>query len=217
MGEPPANAKLSEGASPINAIGRVGGGKPTNRELYGRYSQDPGYKDVVYDEETGGVMATHVGHNITHNPKDKLRYFGNMTKEDLEKECQREVVRMGGSAIYRDENIRRADGTTKTALDAVINGYLTDIRSVTERGTGYRNQLEEKNGQLKRWNRENPSEKARTITLYFHDKSMYDLPKVRESIRDLRNTRRNGRRVRLEFKRVLVVVRGGDEIIKVNA
>ncbi len=175
------------------------------------YASDPDYREAYFDKATGGWMVTHRGHNSEHNAKDTARYFGTMTKEDLENECQREIVRMGGSVVFRDENVRGADGKTRTALDAVINGHLTDIRSVTENSRSYRNQLHDKNEQLRKWNRENPGEKARAITLYFHDPAMYSEKKLRDGITELKRAH-----IALRFKRVLVVVRGAEGVKEVR-
>ena len=184
---------------------------------YLSFANDPDYREAYFDKKTGGWMATHKGHNSEHNPKDTARYFGNMTKEDLEAECQREIVRMGGSVVYRDESKKRADNTTAVALDAVINGRLTDIRSVTGNSKSYVNQLESKNKQLRDWNRENPREKGSTITLYFHDPSMYSDAKIRRGIRDLRRKANAGKTPRLRFNKVLAVVKGHDRIYEVDA
>lgn len=35
-----------------------------NKKLYDRLSKDKRYKDVEFDETTGGVKATHIGHNL---------------------------------------------------------------------------------------------------------------------------------------------------------
>ena len=49
---------------------------------------DPNYRDVMFDERNGGLMATHVGHN---NKDDGKRFFSDMSKIDLERECQETV------------------------------------------------------------------------------------------------------------------------------
>lgn len=203
--------------SPLNVVRDKGQREARNLALYRHYTNDPNYKDVYFDNTSGGMMAVHNGHNWEHNAKDGTRYFGDMTKEDLEKEFAREVVRMGSSAIFRDESKRRADGSTAVALDVVVNGRLTDIRSVTENNRSYKNQLESKNNQLRGWNAENPSEKGRTVTLYFHEPSMYSEAKIKRSIKELKKTVRNGHRTRLEFNKVLAVVKGHDRIYEFDA
>lgn len=38
-----------------------------NRKLYRKYMNDPNYKDVVFDEESGGMKATHIQHSLDPN------------------------------------------------------------------------------------------------------------------------------------------------------
>ena len=52
-GTPPAGKKPTENAARI--------------EEYKRYRQDPEYRDVVFDQETGGLKATHKDHNFDND------------------------------------------------------------------------------------------------------------------------------------------------------
>ena len=160
-----------------------------NRKKYEELKKGPDYKDVEFNPETGALKATHVGHKVHLN--DKKTYFDEkLTGDDLEKECQSEIFRMGGSCILRDESKLLANGKEATALDAYINGFLTDIKSVTEPTPLYKNQLNAKNSQLGRWNYQNPNEMASTITLYFHEPSFFSMEKLEESVRGLKKLRK---------------------------
>lgn len=187
-----------------NAMGKESR-SAANLRLYRAYANDPDYKDVYFDSTSGGMTAVHKGHNWEHNSSDTMRFFDGMTKEDLEKEFAMEVVRMGGSAIMQDESRKRADGTKLPALDVKLNGILTDVRSVTERTDTYKNHLDNKKKQLTKWNRENPNNKSRTITLYFHDPSMFSEKKMSDTLNEVRRYRRN-------YRYVKVVVRGAERI-----
>ncbi len=62
-----------------------------NREEYERLLNDPNYTDVAFDEKSGGVKATHIGHNFDH------------LKGDYEKTVQDIGFRNGHSVILGDE------------------------------------------------------------------------------------------------------------------
>ena len=195
-----------------------------NRKLYNRLSKDKKYRDVEFNEKTGALKATHIGHNWKHDEQDKQRFFGDMTKEDLELECQNEVFRMGGSCILRDESKKRANGEQATALDAYINGIITDIRSITEPCDSYIGKLSAKNGQLKRWNHENPDELGSTITLYFHEPSWFSEDILKKDIDRLKKYRKKDKttgeytdnHITLHFNKILVIIKGHDKIHKIE-
>ena len=62
-----------------------------NKDLYDKLSKDPNYKDVEFDEVTGGLKASHIGHNF-----DKVG-------GEYEKQAQRAGVKQGYSVIFEDE------------------------------------------------------------------------------------------------------------------
>lgn len=167
-------------------------------------------------------MATHVGHNWKHDKNDKQRFFDNMTREDIEAKCQKEIFRMGGSCILRDESKELQKGKQATAPDAYINGILTDIRSITESTEYYTNQLKAKNSQLGRWNRQNPNETANTVTLYFHEPSWFSMEKLGKSIERLKYMHKIDPEtkeyideyIHINFDKVLIVLNGADRIIE---
>ena len=65
--------------------------KEANREDYKRFSGDANYKDVAFDETSGGIKATHVGHNFDH------------LKGDYEKTVQDVGYKNGHSVIFGEE------------------------------------------------------------------------------------------------------------------
>ena len=62
-----------------------------NKDLYDKLSKDPKYTDVEFDEVTGGLKASHIGHNF-----DKVG-------GEYEKQAQRAGVKQGHSVILEDE------------------------------------------------------------------------------------------------------------------
>lgn len=194
-----------------------------NRKKYEELKKDPNYKDVEFNPVTGALKATHVGHK--EHPNDKKTYFDEkLTGDDLEKECQSEIFRMGGSCILRDESKLLGKGRHATSLDAYINGSLTDIRSITEHGKDYVSQLQAKNKQIGRWNHQNPNEKASTVTLYFHEPSFFSMEKLEESVKGLKKLRKmapvtnkpTNEFIQVRIKKILVVIRGYDGILVYN-
>ena len=131
---------------------------------YLRYLNDPEYKDVEFDERTGGVKATHEGHN--EHPNDQTRYFG-LSPYQLEKACQDEIFRMGHQAILRNEGIEIERGKTASSLDLELDGVIMDIASHTT-AEMYGGMLMGKNSQIRRA-REQSGDISDSVCLYFHD------------------------------------------------
>lgn len=76
--------------------------KEFNRTIYNRLKEDKNYTDVEFNETTGGVKATHIGHNTQDSDKAET-FFGNMKPADLERECQELLYQWGHSAVLRNE------------------------------------------------------------------------------------------------------------------
>ena len=138
---------------------------------YQRYLNDPDYKDVQFDERTGGLKATHIGHN-EHHENDRTRYFGNLTKEDLENECQDWLFKWGHKAILRNEQKLQPDGNPASSLDLELDGEIMDIASITEFNGMYGYRFMNKNNQIYRA-REQSGDISDSLCLYFHDPSMF--------------------------------------------
>jgi len=156
------------------------------RVEYQKYLNNPDYRDVLYDEKTGAIKATHRGHN-EHHTNDLRRFFGNMTAEDLEKECQDQLYQWGHKVILRDEGALLHSENIKVALDMELDEKIMDIRSICEESESFTNALSAKNRQLGKWNHD-ATEETRTdaICLYFHDPAMFTRKKVESSVSRLK-------------------------------
>ena len=179
-----------------------------NRKLYDKLSKDSRYKDVEFDPETGGVKATHRGHN-TH-PNDKVKFFGNMTGDQLENEIMELLYKNGHSVIFCDESKKNRQGLTMRALDMQLDGKMMDIKSVTRVTKAYGYDLLHKNGQLCGYNnRTDVHEKADTVCLYFHDPKMYSSKGVKRGISFLLKERPN-----TPLKHVVCILKTGENDMK---
>ena len=161
--------------------------KEVNLQEYDRLSKDSRYTDVEYDEQSGGVTASHIGH--CKHPNSSERFFGSMTGDDLENEIKHLLFKSGHSVIFCDESRvipytrHTARKTTYTALDMCLDGVMMDIASVTKDKPAYGWKLKAKNHQLEKYNaRPDVHVAADTVCLYFHDPRMFSMEKVRKGI-----------------------------------
>ena len=153
---------------------------------YKRLLDDPDYKNVQFDEKSGGVYAEHRLHSTQDNNKEL--FFGNMTGFDLEKEFADIAFHKGHSVIMRQEGtireiINKIEYLNRE-LDTIIDGRLADIASVTKGKESYEYKLLKKNGQLIEFNAQH-GEDADTVIFYFHDQSMYSEKRIHDSIEKL--------------------------------
>ena len=174
------------------------------------YLTDDNYNDVQFNESTGAIMATHIGHNKLDNDND-TKYFG-LTPHQLEKECQSCIFNMGHTAILRDESKHDpngAKGDMLPALDLELDGVVMDIRSITTNGY-YGNALTAKNKQLGNVKRKT-GESSDSVCLYFHDSALFDEAKL---LNDMQWYKRRivelGSKQRI--KHVYVVVNGEQQL-----
>ena len=155
---------------------------------YQRYLSDPDYKNVKFDERSGGVYAEHILHSNQDNNKD--RFFGNMSGTDLEMEFADTAFHSGHSVIMRQEGTIREiidkQFFYNRELDTIIDGRLADIASVTKDKNSYEYILLRKNGQLLEFNAQHGTD-ADTVILYFHDESMYSEQRINRSMENLLN------------------------------
>ena len=173
---------------------------------------NPDYKDVQFDEETGGLLATHKGHKTANVHKEV--YFGNMTASKLEETCCEQLFKMGHKVIRLDEQARGKDGNTLPALDISLNGRVMDIRSITAHSSNYVNALTDKNKQLKKYNkRVDISSTSDSLCLYFHDADMYSEQKIIDSINSYKHILES-RGSEIQIRRVYVVVRGNPQTLE---
>ena len=179
------------------------------RSRYNDYLTDDNYNDVQFNESTGAIMATHVGHNVDNNKKTEL--FG-MSMAQLERECQQCIFDMGHTAILRDESKHDpngAKGDMLPALDLELDGIVMDIRSITTNGY-YGNALTAKNKQLGNVKRKT-GESSDSVCLYFHDSTLFNEAKL---LNDMQWYKRRivelGSKQRI--KHVYVVVNGEQQL-----
>lgn len=179
------------------------------RSRYNDYLTDDNYNDVQFNESTGAIMATHVGHNVDNNKKTEL--FG-MSMAQLERECQQCIFDMRHTAILRDESKHDpngAKGDMLPALDLELDGIVMDIRSITTNGY-YGNALTAKNKQLGNVKRKT-GESSDSVCLYFHDSTLFDEAKL---LNDMQWYKRRivelGSKQRI--KHVYVVVNGEQQL-----
>lgn len=144
-----------------------------NRELYEQYKNDPEYKLVEFNDK-GGMKATHIGHNEPQ-PDD----IGKLA----ETKVQNWLYENGHSCILLPENITGEDNNIVAALDALIDGKVMDIKTITEtpvnfEQNGYRNALNTKNRQLSRYYHQT-GYKGNSLFLYIPDATNWDADKLK--------------------------------------
>ena len=179
-----------------------------NRQQYESLKNNKDYTDVQYDEKSGGVRAMHVGHNTKCNASEILKW--DMTGADLENEAVELLFRSGHSVILCDES-KKKDGKTLPALDIMLDGVMMDIRSITENKLHYGAAIKAKNNQLYRYNlRDDVTQPADTICLYFHDAAMHAPEKISKGMQWLAGF------VSTPFvKHVVCVLRQSDNSVKI--
>ena len=155
-----------------------------NKDLYDKLSKDPKYTDVEFDEETGGLVATHRGHNKQENNKEKFKFADKkMTGAELEIEAKDILYKAGHSVIFCDELKKGKDGNKLSALDMVFDGKVMDIRSITKDKEYYGYPIRDKNSQLKKYNsRSDVKVKADTVCLYFHEPKWFTPEKIYKGV-----------------------------------
>lgn len=84
--------------------------KAKNKELYEKMKLDENYKDIEFDEKTGGLKATHVGHNFN---KVGGRY---------ERDVQEAGFKAGHAVILEDER-----GFDTRHTEGLWNGRLFEV------------------------------------------------------------------------------------------
>ena len=160
-----------------------------NRRDYERLKKDPDYRDVEFDEASGGVKATHVGHEVHSADKEETFFKEQLTSTQLEEKCQDVLYRLGNRAVLCNEkNKNPQTNIVDVALDLDLNGKRVDIASITQQTTNIRNVLSGKNIQLKKFNHlDYVTEPADAVCLYFHEPSMYDSSKIVDGIDKFKN------------------------------
>lgn len=180
-----------------------------NYQEFLQLKEDKNYIEVEFDPKSGGVRATHRGHKKKGNNQT---YFGEekKTSYDLEKECVEILFKSGHSVIFLDEKNRAVNGDTLSALNISVDGISMDIRSITKNKDNYVNALTAKDSQLQKYNARNDiSERANRMCIFFHDSSMFSDSKMRTTINSYNNI--SAKKAVKEIETVIVVVRNADE------
>lgn len=186
--------------------------KKENRKEYERLKKDPHFVDVHYDKKSGGVKATHKG----HNEQKEITKLG-ISSTELEKNCQDILYKKGYRVIFTNENMVDSKGNRLSQLDMMLNGKPCDIASITTNRRHFGETLFKKNGQIERYNnRDDIQIKANSVYLYFHDETMFSYKKVLRSINHYKYRRKNnGELIAHHIKTIYCVIKGKskDEII----
>lgn len=134
-----------------------------NKKLYDKLSKDKHYKDIEFNEKTGALKATHLGHND-----------GSGQGFQLEKKLVDGLFACGHSIILCDEKKKGRDGNVMVSLDMILDGVRMDIKSITKNKLFYGGPIREKNKQLAKFNqRSDVHEPADTLCLYFDEPTMF--------------------------------------------
>lgn len=181
---------------------------------YYELKHDPDYHDVRYDKKSGGVRATHVGHNDDTGRKEF--FGGTMSGADLERECVEQLFTTGHKVILCDESKKLKPGEKAAALDLQLDGQMMDIRSITGKSRWYTHALLTKNSQLRRYNaRPDISSPAEALCLYFHDADLFVEDHLLKSINKYKYFYgNNGEKIVPIIKNIYVVIKGRKDILK---
>ena len=181
---------------------------------YTRLSNDPNYKDVVYDARTNGLMATNIEHNEQKENPEKF-FNGQFTGIELEKHCQQQLFELGHSAILLGEKSEDKKGHTLTSLDMMLDGHIMDIKSLTgDKDMRYGYSILTKNKQAKKYNqRKDKLQTCDSVCLYFENPEMFDHKRMREDIVWCYDQKhKDGSDIEIVLKHIYVVVKGADKI-----
>ena len=179
-----------------------------NKADYKKYNADPDYRDVDFNEKTGGLKARHKD----HNKNKKGNKIDGLTPFQIEKEFQDNIFDMGGSCILENEKIKRANGSIAKCLDIKLNGVLMDIRTISQATTKIENALTDKHKQLVIHNKDF-NDKASTVCLYFHTPSYYSAEKIQSGITNYQRIMANKKET-CAIKKVIVVINGEKKILE---
>lgn len=128
---------------------------------YERLKLSEEYKDVIFDKDSGGLSAVHIEHNFDPT----IGKFG-IPRGDYEKLSTEALRKAGHKVILASEH---GETGVKTP-DGFLDDIKMDIKGVE--GTG-------------KWTIKNKflsagKQEVETVILYFHDKDMYSLERVKE-------------------------------------
>lgn len=133
-----------------------------NFREYQRLLQNPDYKDVIFDEDSGGVSAVHKEHCFDK----QFGPFG-YARGQYERDVV-SVLRNNGDCIVLESEFPKGKGIK--AFDARLNGYAAEIKTVEGRG---------------RWSIRTKiqaaiTQKAEILVLYYPKKELFREDKINE-------------------------------------
>lgn len=183
--------------------------KEEAKRLFDKLVHDENYDQIKYNSKTGGLCATHVGHN-TQSSNTEIVGWG-MTGGQLEAKAVELLYKNGHIVILCDES-KQKNGNNLSALDMQLDGMMMDIRSVTKNKTHYGSHLKAKNKQLIKYNaRDDVEIPADSVCLYFHDASMYHPSKISDSIDWLKDEVKQ-----IQVKNIICIMRHNDDEIEIR-
>ena len=180
-----------------------------NESDFERYNSDADFVDVYLSQTTGGLKARHKRHKRTKGDT----HFG-LKPYELEDAFQNTIVEMGGTCILLDEKMKRPNGQTARCLDALVNEYLSDIRTVTHSNTNIRNCITDKHKQLVGFNQDFCAN-ASTMCLFYYDDSFYSDENIKLGISGYLTAVGN-KREGVVVKKILVVLRNAKKMLEYN-
>ena len=177
-----------------------------------RYKQDPDYKDVEFDYETGGMMAVHKEH-ILHEAKKEKRFFGDKTSGYLELSCGRQLKAAGHRVVFVNEIKPDSTGNNLPVLDIELNGTPMDIKSVTEDSL-LGGALLNKNRQIKNVKIKTGVE-SDSVVLFFYKPEYFTEDKMQNGILYYKNFRKkDGTPITQRIHHIYIVRKGIKEILE---
>lgn len=166
-----------------------------NKALYEKLKGDKNYTDVQFDKATGGLKATHIGHNFD----EMIGKYG-ISRGDYEKIATEILFKKG----YVIELIEENDNLNNTKQpDGYLNGSLMDIKGI-EGNPLYA---------LKRANKQ----MVESVILYFHDQQSFDLNKMTSIFYNFESLleKISGHHIPIYLKKCIVVVNSQNSESKV--
>ncbi len=162
-----------------------------NRRLYEQLKKDPDYTDVEFDETTGGVKATHIGHNFD----EQIGKYG-IQRGEYEKLAANALYAKGHTIKLIKEDFQM-EGVKQP--DGYIDGRLMDIKGI-EGNPFY---------SINRANKQ----KVDVCILYFHKREIFNQEKVQHDFENFENIAKavfhTEKRIQKHIKEIICVINLG--------
>lgn len=132
-----------------------------NFQEYLRLLNDPNYKDVTFDEQSGGVSAVHKKHRLD----TKMSVFG-IRKGEYEIRAVNTLRKRGHFVLLESE---LAANGVKTP-DGILDGSIMEIKAVEHVGKWI----------IKKKIHTATKQLAESLVLYFHKKNLFNIDMIRD-------------------------------------